>query len=38
MDDASPANNWKALKMEAERLKDAQTDDIARLCQLLTAP
>lgn len=37
LDDASPAN-MDALKKEAERIKASQADDIARVCQLLTAP
>ncbi len=36
LDDASPAN-LLALKNEAERIKNSQAGDIARLCQLLTA-
>jgi uncharacterized protein len=37
MDDASPAN-LAALKLEAERILEAQKADLDRLCQLLTQP
>jgi patatin-like phospholipase/acyl hydrolase len=37
MDDASPAN-LAALKIEAERIIQAQADDIKKLCRLLAQP